>query len=483
MKSGLLWCLVVVLAVATAALAWKQFHQTHLPPRSADVQSHYLDETQTKPSGAPIAVVFVHGIFGDDTTWGQGDVTLPKLLANDPNLPNQVDVFLFEYFSPYLGDANKITDLSEQLRGDLDYYGIWDHKKVIFVAHSMGGLIVRQFLVAHNDHIKQIPMMYFYAVPTSGAAVADVAQKISGNPQLKGMLPEQNSNFIDGVINDWMGSSQLKSLKTYCAFEGLETAGIMIVPESSARTLCTESADPLTANHIQIVKPKNVRDPKYLRLATAVSATLRELPDFVATRPQIVSNAPVQRTASPVEEIKPKTPSLNRPQETSSTSIVLPQQEQRPSTLPPANNVVVANRTAEPGIPTVEPQNQPRPQPAAVLSPTKITPELIKSSLRRYISTEKFDHSKTNVYWYIWLDLPIPAEEQVAAATYRFEDDFISVPIDSDVNPAKGAARFGASGCDADGKVTVTLEDKSTVSADFNLCRVRLETSASSVPR
>ena len=475
------WCFIALILAIGGYLGGKYFHKPDSTPtdlRSADVQSHYLDERQVKPSNAPVAVVFVHGIFGDDTTWGQGEVTLPKLLASDPVLGNSVDVFLFEYFSPYLGNANKITDLAEQLRGDLDYYGIWDHKKVIFVAHSMGGLIVRQFLVAHNGHAKQVPMMYFYAVPTSGAAIADVARKILRNPQLNGMIPQQNSDFIDAVINDWMGSEPLKSIRTYCAFEGLETGGVMIVPESSARTLCTESADPLTANHIQIIKPKNGRDPKYLRLATAVVTTLREMPVVVTT-----VSSPGSGSA-PNRKQPPSSTSMQQP----SASTLADVPNRNPPPLDPQDiHAETVTRPTHPAMTNSGTQPVPETTKAAALpavTPSmKITPDLVKGSLRRYVSTEKFPHSKNNVYWYVWLELPTQVQDQVAAATYKFEDDFIRDPIDSDVNPARGAARFGAYGCDADGTVTVTLEDKTKVAANFNLCRVRIETNSSAVPR
>jgi len=58
----------------------------------------------------PIAVVFVHGVFGTkDETWlGSGGRDIfPKLLAGDPDLHDTIDVFTFEYFTPKFGSAVK----------------------------------------------------------------------------------------------------------------------------------------------------------------------------------------------------------------------------------------------------------------------------------------------------------------------------------------------------------------------------------------
>ena len=266
-QKGAFW-LLTGLAILASVGGWL-WRRSHLSP-PAEISSRYLYSGNVLNGTKPLCAVFVHGVFGDDTTWGKGELTLPKLLATDSQLSNQLDVFLFEYSSPYLGDASKISDLSEQLRGALEDHHVWDHEKVIFVAHSMGGLVVRQYLVAHRESIPKVSMLYFYAVPTDGAAVTDVARIISHNPQLKGMLPLEGNDFLNSIRNSWIGSRELNSLPTFCAFENRPTDGIWIVREASAVALCTENADPVDGDHIQLVKPSSRTDPKFTRLATAV---------------------------------------------------------------------------------------------------------------------------------------------------------------------------------------------------------------------
>jgi Lecithin:cholesterol acyltransferase len=196
--------------------------------------------------------------------------------VEDDDLSKATDVFIFEYSSPYLKNANKLSDLSEQLRGALEDNRVWDHQKVIFVAHSMGGLIVRQFLISNSDKVKNVPMLYFFSVPTDGAAVTQVASRLSNNPQLKGMLPLDGNDFLNSVRSDWIGTPLLKQLKTHCAFESLETDGVLIVSQSSVLALCTEKPDPMAANHIDIVKPDGRYDPRFTRMLTAIKETYPE---------------------------------------------------------------------------------------------------------------------------------------------------------------------------------------------------------------
>jgi hypothetical protein len=89
--------------IGIGVFLWHRHRATEIV--AANVESGYLDAGQPDNS-RPICVVFVHGIFGDDTTWGKGKTTLPGLLMTDHKLSSSLDIFLFEYSSPWLGNAS-----------------------------------------------------------------------------------------------------------------------------------------------------------------------------------------------------------------------------------------------------------------------------------------------------------------------------------------------------------------------------------------
>jgi pimeloyl-ACP methyl ester carboxylesterase len=240
--------------------------------RSPEVKSGYVTAGKHHKF---VAVVFVHGVFGTkEDTWlsrGHGG-NFPELLATDPELKDNVDVFTFEYFTPKSGAAPSIVDLANQLRGELDDHHVFeDHEKVAFLAHSMGGIVVRQFLLNHQDRIGKVPMVFFYATPTNGSDLASLAKLASSNPQLRGMVPLEGNDFLQSIQSGWLASDQAKSIASHCAVETLPIFGIMIVSRSSATALCNREIDPFSADHIDIVKPTDREDPRYTRFATALS--------------------------------------------------------------------------------------------------------------------------------------------------------------------------------------------------------------------
>lgn len=122
------------------------------------------------------AVVFVHGILGDwRTSWTKrGHPSFPELVASDPEL-NQLDVYSFGYQSNARPRQDNLHDISLILQSEID--ARLKEKKVIFIAHSMGGLIVRNCLInslQKNDRkrVDQIIGAVYLAVPFLGSPLA-----------------------------------------------------------------------------------------------------------------------------------------------------------------------------------------------------------------------------------------------------------------------------------------------------------------------
>lgn len=242
------------------------------------------DYLGTSPHNKPVAVVFVHGIFGSRyETWMHQQGSFPALLAADPEFLGQLDVFVYEYFTPKFGSAATIVGLADQLRGNLDDHRVFDdHQRVVFITHSMGGLVVRQFLLGKRDRLNKVAMLYFYATPTNGAELAAAARQLSGNPQLRGMLPLDGNDLLQAIHSGWRGLDKTMRPPSYCAYELLPTYGTMVVSMASATALCDQDIDPIAANHIDIVKPTDRHDPRYTRFTSALRKSLTPVADETA---------------------------------------------------------------------------------------------------------------------------------------------------------------------------------------------------------
>jgi pimeloyl-ACP methyl ester carboxylesterase len=267
-KRPLWWfALPIVLAVLLLAALNRGFLSLDRSP--FEIQADYVD---TAPHKKPLVVVFLHGIFGTkNDTWVNRGTSFPKLLAGDPEFQERTDVFLFEYFTPKFGNAASVVGLADQLRGSLEDHRVFeDHQRVVFLSHSMGGIVLRQFLLTNRQSLAKVPMLYFYATPTNGSELTVSARVISTNPQLRGMLPLEGNDLLQSIQSGWLGWEDAKRVPSLCAYETLPTYGVMVVSLSSATALCNQMSDPMSANHIDIVKPKDRDDPRYTRFATAL---------------------------------------------------------------------------------------------------------------------------------------------------------------------------------------------------------------------
>lgn len=239
-------------------------------PWSMEITSEYAGDG---PHNKPVAVVFVHGIFGDKSTWGAQKTSFPQLLISDPEFAGKVDAFLFEYYSPHFGPASNVAELAKSLKAKLEDKGVLrDHQRIVFLCHSMGGLVTRRALILARD-VSKVAMIYFYATPSNGAEIAGLAGKISSSPQLKSMLPLEGNEALQQIQDDWVNWPAARDLPSYCAYETLPTDGVRVVTQSSARALCNRLPEGMTADHIQIVKPTSRDDPRYTRFATALRET------------------------------------------------------------------------------------------------------------------------------------------------------------------------------------------------------------------
>ena len=84
------------------------------------------------------------------------------------------------------------------------------------------------------------------------------------------MLHLEGNDLLQSIQSGWLGWPQATAGPAYCAYETLLTDGVMVVSQSSATALCNRDLDPISANHIDIVKPKDRGDSRYTRFINAM---------------------------------------------------------------------------------------------------------------------------------------------------------------------------------------------------------------------
>ena len=226
------------------------------------------------PHPSDTVLVFVHGIFGDSRdTWLNKETGkhFYDLIAEDPKFHNALDIFVFGYPSYELraGSFN-IDQAALTLDLSLKSNEIYKYQKIVFAAHSMGGLVVMRYLVLNKQYVRQVPGLVLFSTPQEGSQVANIAVSLLNNPALAQMVPADGDPFLQGLDADWKSIPTETRPVISCAYETLDTFGIRVVGWASATRFCSHPGIPVSADHIDIVKPKNTESPAYQTLASAL---------------------------------------------------------------------------------------------------------------------------------------------------------------------------------------------------------------------
>jgi pimeloyl-ACP methyl ester carboxylesterase len=228
-----------------------------------------------KVAGFRTAIVFVHGIFGDARETWTNPVTkayFPDLVATDSQFAG-ADVYTYEYPTSFLNAPFSIDEISENMRLFFDNDEISAHQNLVFVTHSMGGLVTRAYLLKNREAAARTRMIYFYSTPTTGSEIAAIASLVTTNPHLAKMRPMASADYLADLQRQWLAADF--EIPSYCAYETQNTYGVSVVTQASASNLCTKRLDPIAADHISIVKPNGVRDVPFVALKSAFSQSMK----------------------------------------------------------------------------------------------------------------------------------------------------------------------------------------------------------------
>jgi pimeloyl-ACP methyl ester carboxylesterase len=219
-------------------------------------------------------VIFVHGVLGaSKSTWTNGPSYWPSLLTTDSTF-NDLDIFVYSYPTTMWATMS-IDELAENMRLQLSANGISGYAHIIFLSHSMGGLITRAYLLKNRDVAERTLFLYFLSTPTTGSQVASFATFLSSNPQFGKMQPMNAEDYLADLVRQWL-AADLK-IPSYCAYEKRSTYVFEVVKMQSATALCTKALDPLDADHISIAKPSNLNADPYLAFKVAYMREMESL--------------------------------------------------------------------------------------------------------------------------------------------------------------------------------------------------------------
>lgn len=228
-------------------------------------QLYSIMQAEGKPSGA---IVFVHGLGGDPyATWrSDGDETFwPRWLGQDIA---DVEVYSLGYDaspSAWSGSAMSLPDRGASVLAILVADRL-DTKPLIFICHSLGGLVVKQLLRMAIDVpgtpegriLEQTKGVIFLGTPNSGSDLANWADRFRA--VFRPSTATQDLKFDSPWLRDlniwYRDRAPAEGIATLAFVETQPTAGVTVVDQASGDPGITGTRPiPVDADHLAIAKP------------------------------------------------------------------------------------------------------------------------------------------------------------------------------------------------------------------------------------
>jgi hypothetical protein len=255
------------------------------------------------------AIVFVHGIYGDDETYRNDRFDWPTELAAD--LP-RTDVYRLNYRSNLITwskSANpRLEELADGFMAALKPLRTRQYRSIGFIAHSLGGNLVATYihLVSSrysHPHRSQNAYVITLATPVLGSQVADMGTRLKtllGMPVDDSLTSLAADNQFARMMVTFRVADAAKSEDLDCrrvhlhaGYEQEYLGPLLIVTEASAAKSIAQLADsPIVGfprDHSQIAKPSSKRDPVYVWVADRLEAENARLDEWDRTHPDVLS--------------------------------------------------------------------------------------------------------------------------------------------------------------------------------------------------
>ena len=233
-------------------------------------------QAPTPSSYHPRVIVFVHGLHGNRESWRAANGAYwPDMVKTDPRFAYS-DVDVAEYPSPASNGKMSSVQLAELLWNNLKQDHVWEHREVVFLAHSLGGILVEEMLLRHPADAARVKFVVSYGTPHEGSRIARIASLYDKDPLLNDLSDASDNAFLTQLEMSWRAHDSVNGIHRFCAYESEDTrpedglgrylkTHARVVSYFSATYGCDVTTPPqeVHADHIHLVKPPDRTSSAY----------------------------------------------------------------------------------------------------------------------------------------------------------------------------------------------------------------------------
>jgi len=246
------------------------FHALPVLPQAATQQNH----TQSVPRAR--VIVFVHGLHGSHESWRAANGAYwPDMVRTDPRFAYS-DVEVAEYPTPASNGKMSSVQLAEALFAHLKQDHVWEHREVVFIAHSLGGILVEEMLLKHPAEAAKVRFIVSYGTPHEGSLIARIASLYDKDPLLNDLSDAGDNALLTQLESNWRGHASVNGIHRFCAYESEDTAPesrfghylrthARVVSYFSATYGCDVTTPPqeIHTDHVNMIRPLDRRATAY----------------------------------------------------------------------------------------------------------------------------------------------------------------------------------------------------------------------------
>lgn len=224
---------------------------------------------------------------------------VPTTIAGSP-----IDVYNIEYkttlFTWAKKDIASLDEVIEAIYPSLSELRTRNYDSVNFVAHSLGGNVVKAYLhsvKSEDGHIERAKHGFILTLgtPVYGASIANIGLLLKDVLQMPDPLLSslQKDNTFLRMLNLWARQEDLKATKFRCRpvhlYAGIESkplGPIQVVDAASAQSALPDFAVSrvFPLNHSEISKPRSPSDELFIWFKNIAEVEIKRINEWGSTR-------------------------------------------------------------------------------------------------------------------------------------------------------------------------------------------------------
>jgi pimeloyl-ACP methyl ester carboxylesterase len=227
----------------------------------------------------------INGSGKNKTAPIKGESYWPNLLRDEDKLAD-IGIYNFSYRTAFNTGSYSLGDVVSSLREYFQEYNLFDSSEIIFVCHSMGGIVARRFLVTEERRFFKNDScrigLFLLASPSLGSGYANMLSLVSKalrQSQAKALRFSQSNEWLNDLDTDFMNLKENRNKQIF-GKELIEDLPIflkrlmwwpqVVKPFSGARYF-GESFKIPGSDHFTIATPKDKDDHQHRALVRFIN--------------------------------------------------------------------------------------------------------------------------------------------------------------------------------------------------------------------